>query len=215
MSAGLTLAAVCLIAAGCGAPKVETEVPRIQALEEAIVQNLPKGWQIGRAGVSGVAFTAPTQPDDILVWKTEKVVLRKRGAMVGEEAPAPVPVHVYFTLSIRPFIAPEAYAGVRASNAAIKVNHDYWLKTVANIPRNSSGEFITRGDEEGERVGLFKKNYAELPPYDADLPTHHFEGIAFKLRDWRAVQEPEDRPAQTEMNTAYVAITKPLTPYHR
>jgi hypothetical protein len=74
---------------------------------------------------------------------------------------------------------------------------------------------MPRGTEESEQYGRFRENYPKLPPYDPDEPTHHFRGVAFKLRDWRAIQEPDDRTAQTEMNTAYVAISKALTPYRR
>jgi hypothetical protein len=214
---GPVLLAACLIASGCGAPTEETQATKLEALRRAIAENLPKGWQIGFGKDSGVAFVAPTQPDDILVWKTDKVLLRKRGGMAEDDAPAsaPAPVHVYFTISPRPFIEPDAYAGVHKSNLAVKAMHDHWLKTVSHIPRNANGDIMPRGTEESEQVGKFKANYPKLPPYDPDEPTHHFRGMAFKLRDWRTVQEPEDRTAQTEMNTAYVAITKAMTPYRR
>lgn len=203
----------CLVLASCSEPLENTPDTALKKLQETIAENLPKGWQIGKAKDSGVAFTPPTQPDDLLVWKTEKVVLRKKPSMADAEAAAPEPVNVYFTLSVCPFISPEEYPSIYATNKAIKAQHDYWNKTISHIPKSTKGEPMPRGVEESEQVGKYRQEYPKLPPHNPNLPTHYYGVLAFKLRDWRGVQEPEDRKAQTEMNTAFVVITRPLTLY--
>jgi hypothetical protein len=199
--------------AACSSQVEEGPEAAMNKFQQNIAENLPPGWAIGIAKDTVVAFTPPTAPEDILVWKTNKVLLRKKGGSASEESSIPEPVNVYFTITPRPYISPEEYPDRYATNKAIKAQHDYWNKTVSHIPRNTKGEPNPRGVEESEQVGRYMREYPKLPPYDTDLPTHYFGKLAFKLRDWRTVQEPEDRKAQTEMNTAYVVITKALTVY--
>lgn len=201
--------------AACSSQVEEGPGAAMKKLMEDIKENLPPGWAIGIAKDTGVAFTPPTAPDDILVWKTNKVVLRRKGGSASDEPSMPEPVFVYYTISPRPYISPQEYPDRYATNKAVKAQHDYWNKKVSHIPRNTKGELQPRGTEESEQVGSYMSEYPKLPPYDPDLPTHYSGQLAFKVRDWRAVQEPEDRKAQTEMNMAFVVITRPLTPYRR
>jgi hypothetical protein len=209
----LPLVLLCTMLAGCGEKAPDDQSTELTRLKTNLAKSLPKGWQVGTAKDSGVAFVPPTKPDDILVWKTDKVLLRRRAAeTVGAE---PQPVHIYFTLAPQPFISPEAYSTIYASNNAIKAEHDLLEKRVGHIPRNKDGEFLTRGGTDSETVGSYKARKKELPPYQVDLPDYYFGQLAFCLRDWRKIQEPEERLPQTEMNTAYYAITKLLTQYKR
>lgn len=204
-----------MLFAGCGSSEPETPATIVTRLTKAIAEDLPPGWQAGIAKDSGVEFTPPTQPDDILVWKTEKVLLRKKGGMVTEELAEEKQAHIYFTISPRPFINVEDYPPIYKSNTTVKAQYDHLYKTVSHIPRNSKGEYMPRGDEEHGGVHRFKEGLKTLPPYDPDLPDYHYRGMAFKLRDWRTVLEPDDRKIASEQNSAYVVITQAITPYSR
>lgn len=203
----------CLLFAGCGAAPQDSPETAIPKLISTISENIPKGWKVGIAKDTGVTFVPEVKPDDIVVWKTEKVVLRRRPRMADDDGSAPEPVHVCFTLTPRPFIPPEDYPTVYATNKAIKAQYDYWNKTVAHMPRSVRGDPTPRGDEEALQVSKYKQAYKALPPYDENLPTHYYGVVAFKLWDSRPVMEPEERTAQTEMNTAYVVITREITLY--
>lgn len=206
--------AACFLAAGCGGPAAETPATVMARLHAEISKNLPKGWKVGLAKESGVDVGTWAGPDDVVIWRTEKTLLRQHGVAATEGAAEPrTPVHLFFVLKTRNFINPEEYATASKTNAAIKKTHDWWNKSVSHIPRNAKGELMPRGDEERLPTSRYNAEYPKLPPYDADFPTHYYKMLAFKVWDSRKTLEPEDRLLQQEMNAVSVAITKPLSVY--
>jgi hypothetical protein len=210
---GAATVAFCVLLAGCGGPASDPAATAATRLHSEIGRNLPKGWKTGMARDSAVDFGARAAPDDLLIWRPEKALLRQRGVPNAEETAVRTPVCLFFTLKVCPFIKPEEYPAVYKANREVKRQHDYWNKTVSHIPRNTKGEPAPRGDEEAEQVGRYNKEYPKLPPYNPDLPTHYYDGLAFKFWDSRPVLEPEDRMLQQEMNAVFFAITKALTAY--
>jgi hypothetical protein len=209
-SAAVGIAAVILV--GCGGSGEENAGTVSSQLINAVGKNLPEGWNAGLAGDSGIDCGSRALPGDIVVWRTEKALLRQHGAQESE-ATGRSPVTLFFVLKVCPFIKPEDFPAEYKTNSEIKKQHDTMRRTVAHIPRDAKGQLAPRGDEEILAAASYNREYPKLPKYSADMPTHHFKTMAIKVWDSRPVLEPADRLVQQEMNTVFFAITKPMSSY--
>lgn len=211
----IVMVAACALFAGCGGSPEDPASISMTRLQSDIAKNLPKGWNLGIAKDSGIDFGTYAKPTDLLIWKTEKAILRRPGSAVDEEAKVRAPVQLFFALKFSPFVKPEEYPGIYKANSLIKKQHDYWNKTVSHIPRGADGRPAPRGDEEKLQVAEYNKEYPKLPPYNSELPTHYYGVMGLRVWDSRPILEPEDRMLQQEMNATYFAITKPLISYKK
>jgi hypothetical protein len=207
-AAGLVVLA---LAAGCGQQAASPE-QTVENLRRLLQSKVLKGWKVSYGRDVDFPLEPATQPGDLVVYKTEKVMVGPRSP--DAEAPAD-PQAIYYTVSIKPFIPPAEFPEVWKKNEAIRKEHERVLRTVANVPRSPAGQLMPRGVAEGLQVADFEKEYAALPPYDKDMPTHYYENVGLIVRDWRKVLVPVQRDHQQEMNQVYALIYMAVHEYEK
>ncbi len=210
---GACVAAAMVLAGPLGCEsEPRTPEETLEHLRGVLARKVPDGWQVDYARDVEFPLREGVEGGDLVVWRPEKTPLVSRPPAI---VPPEDPGTLHFAVSPKPFIPPEEYPERWAENEAIRKEHERVLHKVAMVPRNEQGELMPRGTAEELEVARFRREYAQLPPYEKDMPTHHFGGVALKLRDYRTVLLPKDRKLQQEMNTVWVALVSTVEAYHR
>ncbi|MCC5847686.1 MAG: hypothetical protein JJU29_06280 [Verrucomicrobia bacterium] len=195
---------VCLLlAGGCGDGTRNSGADLVRTLN----RDLPRGWSatLGAAApeLPGLSLAA----EDILVWKTESVALRRSPEALGDSA------RPYFLLEARPLLEPaEARERLRA-HREIRRQHEALDQTVGHLSRTMDGSFIVRGWTEENEIRDYREAKAELPELADPPPGHFFRDRAYVIHDTRSRIIPEAREEQTAMNVAYGVIARTLEAY--
>jgi len=196
---------------GCGS-EPPTPAERLDELRRTLARKVPAGWQVGYARDAGFRLRAEVAGGDLVLWRTEKAGLVSRPPeIVPEENPGTL----HFAVSPRPFIPRDEYAERWAANEAIRKEHERVMHRVAMVPRDENGELMPRGTVEELDVARFSREYAALPAYDKNMPTHYYRDLALRLRDYRTSLLPKERELQQEMNTVWVVLMSAVEAYGR
>ena len=204
---GTSIVVTSLLAAGCGG----ADVPPREALARNVARALPPGWRIAPADEAPDGLAVPPGPEDLVVWRIEPVDLQPRRGQ--PESPTEGTLH--FNLREVPYLEPAERREAWVENERLRRQHQQLDASVANLARDADGEFISRGVYETAAINEYRRAKAALTPVREDIPEYHYQGLGLRLIDTRAQLVPADRRQQTEMNTAFAAITRVLEAYGR
>jgi len=202
-----SFALLCGLVAGCGASPTSPE----DALLGDLARQLPPGWRAGRAVEAPAGLSVAPGARDIVVWRAEPAALQPRRGLPD----VPAEGILYFKLSTVPYLPPEVRREAWVANERVRRDHAALDRTVANLARDAEGNFLSRGFNEDEAIAAYRTAKARLPEVRTDIPDYHARGLGFHLVDTRSQSVPADRGVQTEMNTAWSAITRILAAYGR
>jgi hypothetical protein len=202
------LVGLLLVLAGCG-PHLSGPERDVQELRDWFRRKLPAGWQVGTAREAGFPVLPPTKADDLVLWKSEPVALEWRTEPVAAQMVA----HVYFTLARVEWVEPAEFAELHRKNEALRKQHDHYRARMTNVPRDADGNFMPRGVAEASALRSVQKEYAKLPPYRTDLPTHYYRRVAWQVHDWRTVLVPAEREVQQEQNRVFALFNEIMKRY--